>query len=405
MGVIDTQPGKTLYVIYWAGSLILVKLPFWSLKYALPSQRPRPTWTWKRAMIVKLIQEIFSCKVDLWEDEERDLTATIPDSSLTDAKFVWVEGVDDELYCGEIRRLGQITGVRPAKIGGYWYLKKDSEWDSPKAKPGEKTVLFMHGGAFYRGTAHPSDITANFPRGLLQRSQTLQRIFAIEYRLSASAPKPPANPFPAALLDTLAGYRYLVQDAGFAPENIIVAGDSAGGSLAVALTRHLIENPIPSLPPPGRILSASGWFDLAMSRVGPDSSNVLNGPIDIFGAEEPGTIFGEYQVTAYRGALDFEVVKTNRYISPSSLECEPTKGRGLFEGFPETYVAVGGAERGLDESTALIERMRADGVKVVEDVPPDAVHDFVVFTWHDPERVEVLGRMGRWIDAIQTREF
>lgn len=96
--------------------------------------------------------------------------------------------------------------------------------------------------------------------------------------------------------------------------------------------------------------------------------------------------------------MDFEVAQTHRYLSPVSLDCKPETG--LFSGFPETYVVAGGAERLLDDSTALVERMRADGVRVVQDIPPDAVHDFLVFTWHEQERTEVLKRVSRWIDMM-----
>ena len=231
----------------------------------------------------------------------------------------------------------------------------------------------------------------------MEHSQSLQRTFAVDYRLTASAPNPPENPFPAALLDTLAAYRYLVQDAGFAPENIIVAGDSAGGNLAVTLALHLVENPVSALPPPGRVLTASAWLDLSTSRRGPDSSAVLNAPTDIFHFR-PGKIFAEYAVTSIQGPLDWEVVQKNRYISPVSAQVEVPEG--LFKGYPETYVIAGGAELLLDDSKTFVERLRVDGVKVTEDFPPDAVHDFVVFRWHEPERTEVLKRVSKWIDGV-----
>lgn len=134
-----------------------------------------------------------------------------------------------------------------------------------------------------------------------------------------------------------------------------------------------------------------------MSRRGPDSTAVLNAPSDIFD-EHPGELFGKYAVYGLLGPMDFEFAKTSRYISPVSLDVKP--GTGLFAGFPETYVVAGGAERLLDDSTALVERLKADGVKVVVDIPPDAVHDFLVFTWHDPERTEVLTRISGWIDSV-----
>ena len=146
------QPLKGLYFVYFASSLVFVKVPFWFLRYLSPSSRPRPTWTLKRAIIVRTIQELFSMKVPPGR-KKRDPLAEVPDSSLVDAKFVWVEPVPDELFTGEIRRIAEITGVKPAKIAGYWLLKKGSTWAGPKANPGEKIVLHMHGGAFH--VCHP----------------------------------------------------------------------------------------------------------------------------------------------------------------------------------------------------------------------------------------------------------
>ncbi len=145
------------------------------------------------------------------------------------------------------------------------------------------------------------------------------------------------------------------------------------------------------------MLTASAWLDLSMSRRGPDSSAIQNAPTDIF-YDRPGKLFGEYGVTGLRGPLDFAFVQTSRYLSPVSLQCE--RQEGLFEGFPQTYVIAGGAERLLDDSKAFVERLKADGVSVTEDFPPDAVHDFLVFTWHEPERTEVLKRASKWIDSV-----
>ncbi|KAI9062712.1 alpha/beta-hydrolase [Trametes sanguinea] len=383
--LLDHQPFKALYIAYFATSLVLVKLPLWTVYYLPRLNRPRRSWTVKRCLIVRLIKELFTMKVDLTPENAPAVPTEVPDATLTDAKFVWVDPIPDELFCGEG------TGLLAPKKG--------STWHGPTAKPGEKTVLHMHGGAFYLGTANPPHITANITRGLLQHSQSLERTFAVDYRLTSSAPHPPANPFPAALLDTIAAYRYLVQDAGFEPRDIIVAGDSAGANLAVGLIRHLLENPSPSLPPPGRLLTMSGWFDLSMSRHSTDSSAVRNAPTDIFDVPPPGTLFAEYAVTSLRGPMEFDVVKTNRYISPVALEVKPS-ANGLFAGYPETYVVAGGAERILDDSTALIELMKADGVHVTSDIPVDAVHDFLTFTWHEPERTKVLRRIVKWVDLM-----
>ncbi|OJT03316.1 Esterase [Trametes pubescens] len=414
--ILNRQPFKGLYLAYFSLSF-LVKIPAWTIWYIPRSNRSRRSWSIKRSLIVRTAQEMFSCKVDLTAENKPPSEEPVPDSKLKDAKFTWVEGISDDLFVGEVRRIAELTGVKPARVAGFWLLKANTPWKGLKAQPGEKTVLHLHGGAFHVrpapaaspplrlhtraqiSSANPSDITANFTRGLLQHSTELQRTFAVEYRLCNAAPFTPANPFPAALLDTLAAYRFLVQDAGFEPRNVIVVGDSAGGSLVLALARHLIENPIPALPPPGALLTASAWLDLCMSRRGPGTSETLNGPIDIFGVSDEDP-FAEYGVRGYQGPLDFEEIRTNRYISPMSLYVKPGPDGSVFKGFPQTYIVAGGAERLLDDSVAMVEKMTEEGVKVVSDISPDAIHDFVVFTWHEPEHTDTLRRIAKWIDEM-----
>ncbi|KAI0332711.1 alpha/beta-hydrolase [Cubamyces sp. BRFM 1775] len=400
--VLNQQPFKAIYLVYAATSLVFVKLPCWTLWYLRPSARPRRSWTLKRALIVRVLQDLFTIGtvVDMRGGPKPAVAARLPDSALKDARSAWVEPIPEELFCGKLRRYAEITGVKPVGIPGYWLLKKGYKWNGHKAMPGEKTVLHLHGGAFAYGSARPSDMTANLTRGLLQHSQTLERTFAVDCRLAASAPRPQINPFPAALIDCLAGYWYLVQEAGFEPQNIILAGDSAGANFAIALVRHLLENPTPSLPPPGRMLVVSPCLDLMISRCGPESSIVQNATTDIFGVLPPGELFGRYSIVSYLGPLPLEEADTNRYISPMSLNVKPgPDGLALCKGFPETYIVAGGAERIADDARALKERMDADGAKAVLDIPPDALHDFVVFTWHEPERTETLRRMCRWIDS------
>ena len=73
------------------------------------------------------------------------------------------------------------------------------------------------------GSAHPDSSTSNLSRGLVQHSSKLERVLSVDYRLSAALPDPPVNPFPAAVLDCLAAYQYLVKDLGFEAKNITIA--------------------------------------------------------------------------------------------------------------------------------------------------------------------------------------
>lgn len=147
------------------------------------------------------------------------------------------------------------------------------------------------------------------PRSVLKHTQelnptTLKRVLNIEYRLARAVPIAPTtsiNAFPAALLDGVAVVHYLVS-LGFHPRDIILSGDSAGGNLALAVTRYLRDAPLPgeavrSLKPavkgirslmPGGTLLLSPWCDVASTHIpersGPNCSFVRNAATDIVGA-------------------------------------------------------------------------------------------------------------------------
>ncbi|KAI3612719.1 hypothetical protein WG66_014781 [Moniliophthora roreri] len=81
-------------------------------------------------------------------------------------------------------------------------------------------------------------VTAAIAERLVISVTRVPRLFGLEYRLATSAPLPVANPFPAALLGVLAGDYCPIYELHFAPENIIVVGDSGGGILAYQLARY-----------------------------------------------------------------------------------------------------------------------------------------------------------------------
>jgi acetyl esterase/lipase len=104
-------------------------------------------------------------------------------------------------------------------------------------------------------TGSPKGFNSLVPISLLKScNSTFNRAFSLSYRLSSSLPFEPTNPFPAALLDALAGYRYLTQTIGFSLNNIVLSGDSAGGHLALSLVAYLAET---SDQPPSLISTVS----------------------------------------------------------------------------------------------------------------------------------------------------
>lgn len=354
-----------------------------------------------------------------YENESNHSTGTLPMEAVHLAlapgegtNGVWVNPAP-HLATGELKDWAKAASVSSVRVPGYWVHKKGSSVDvAAPAMPGERVLYNLHGGAFIMLSARPSDITTNIPRGVLEYTNTMRRAFCLEYRPSTSAPYPAANPFPAALLDAVAGYNYLVNELGFSPANITVQGDSAGGNLAHALTRYLVEyrgsEDIKLPAPPGSLILLSPWADLGSSHDVPGASSLKLRSSDILRVDEfPGS-FIDYGKRSYVGPHGAHAAEVNRYISPASLH--PSMAKISFEGFPRTFIMAGGAEVLLDRIRVLKDRMviqlgSGDGVregegKVKYYEAKDGVHDYLLFTWHEPERGETLKEIARWLAAV-----
>ena len=317
---------------------------------------------------------------------------------------IWVDPVPG-LIIGDLKAYAETASVAPIQIPGYWthQLTSSIEVAAPP-QAGEKLVYFLHGGGYIQCSAHPGDVTASISRGLLESIESVHRIFAIEYRLCSVESSTAVNSFPAALLDALAGYNYLVNVIGFAPLDIIICGDSAGGNLALALTRYLVENQSSAdvnLPaPPAGMILLSPWSDLSESNHQPGSSRFRNDNSDFINVDE-GYIATKM---AFLGPHGLEASETNRYISPA---CIYPSFKIDFIGFPRTFIIAGGAEVLLDQIKTLYQRMVKDlgsgngvgenGGKVRYLEAPDAIHDFIAFEWHEPERSSALKEIADWV--------
>ncbi|KAJ7743938.1 Alpha/Beta hydrolase protein [Mycena maculata] len=373
-------------------------LPWWAL-IALPrAWRPRKSWTWARTMHMNFIRHISKLSdivgsVGILKAASNHLTL------LPGVGFhgVWVDPVPLELVQGKVKSLASVAVVSPVKLPGYWVHKPGTsiKLEAP-LMPGEKIVYSLHGGGYVSLSAHPTDPTAGIVRGLLERVDSIHRTFAIEYRLSSTTPYPVANPFPAALLDALTGYNYLVNTLRISPSDIILEGDSAGGNLALALVRYLSENTSVGLPVPSALLLFSPWTDLGTSHALPGSPFITCVASDYVALPPKG---GQYSVRAFTEPFGIGIADSNPYISPASTFLyEPIN----FAGFPPTFISCGGAEVLQDSIRELSRRMTkdlGDHVKYLE--AEDGVHDFVVFDngLHDPERSDTLNVIAEWVAA------
>jgi len=180
----------------------------------------------------------------------RTESITIPDQFLSSA----AEFVSEQLGPKGVKRVGgnkwwQWRG--PAEeLKGEWIEMRNHYNETKKAnKRCNRVMLYVHGGAYFFGSVDTH-------RYMMQRhARKLKgRVFAPEYRLS------PQFPFPCALHDCMASYLWLLKS--YEPKEIIIAGDSAGGGLALSMLVIMRDQGIPL--PAGAIL-ISPWVDLTHS--------------------------------------------------------------------------------------------------------------------------------------------
>ncbi|KAG0092746.1 hypothetical protein BGZ92_008749 [Podila epicladia] len=193
--------------------------------------------------------------------------------------------------------------------------------DPYAAREGEKVILYYHGGGYFICS------TATH-RELLWRisKATGRRIFAVDYRLA------PDHPFPAALHDASHAFCHLTdpKECGFDPANVTVAGDSAGGGLAVGLLMYQRDQ---GMPTPSKAVLLSPWLDLTMSC----ESWVTNG-MDYL--PSPPKFEHSFNPISFYCQPNVKTLSRHPYISPLL---------GYLGELPPLLIQCGEAERLRDE--------------------------------------------------------
>ena len=261
-----------------------------------------------------------------------------------------------ESYVGHPIPLPEGTRVESVDVDGI-----PAEWIYPPDADPERVVLFLHGGAYMLGslTSH-RDLVARLSHAAGVRS------LLIDYRLA------PEHVFPAALDDALTAYRWLLA-RGTQPEHIVLAGDSAGGGLTLALLQTLRDKDIPM--PAGAVL-LSPWTDL----VGTVESRTTRDAVDpIFSGSAIN-----FLANFYAGTEE----KHNPLLSPIYAD---------LHGFPPLLIEVGNDEVLLDDSLQVAEHAKAANVPVELTVWDDMWHVFQQYASVLPEGQQSLENIGRFI--------
>jgi monoterpene epsilon-lactone hydrolase len=216
------------------------------------------------------------------------------------------------------------------------------EWSIVPGSDASRVLMYFHGGGYCSGSivSHRRMVTeAGRAAGV--------RTLAVGYRLA------PEHPFPAALEDALAAWRYL-RKSGVPAANIVVGGDSAGGNLTAVLINTL-RAAGEALPACAWLLSP--WTDLTMSGASLASKDAVDPLI-------------------HKGYLE---ELAGAYV-PAGMRREDPRISPLFSdlaGFPPVLVQVGSAETLLDDAVWFARMAGAADVAVTLEVWPHMIH-----AWH-----------------------
>jgi epsilon-lactone hydrolase len=267
-----------------------------------------------------------------------------------------------------------LTGRVPfgAKLLPGWQIRTQhatpltGEWIEPMAPnhaARQRLILYFHGGAYVA-------MSARTHRSVTSRLATWSSasLFALDYRLA------PEHPFPAALDDALAAYRALIA-AGPPASSIIIAGDSAGGGLALSLLVALRD--AGDALPAGAVLF-SPWTDLAATG----KSIVENAAADAL-------FLGSWVASEARHYLG-NTPATHPLASPIYAD---------LTGLPPLQIQVSSTEVLLDDSRRVAENAKRSGVAATLQIWPGLPHGWQIFAPILPEARAALRDASAFIRA------
>lgn len=246
----------------------------------------------------------------------------------------------------------------------------NAEWFIPRDVQSDTVIYYLHGGGYVLGSLRTHQGLIN---EICRASDA--RALGIDYRLS------PEHPFPCALEDAVAGYRYLLSE-GISPGRIVIMGESAGGGLTIATLLRLRAL---GLPQPAAAVAISPWVDLEN-----ESPSIRH------------HARSDWLNAAYLHMCAACVLGDTEPRHPLASPIYAD-----LRGLPPLLVQVGGAELLLDDAIRLAARARDCGVEVHLDVHPEMVHVFHMFASFSPEARRAIRMLGAFVRerTAATRMF
>lgn len=230
-------------------------------------------------------------------------------------------------------------------------------------KKGEtkKFLLYLHGGAYNKGS--PKTHRA-FVSQICNKAKI--SAYVLDYRLA------PENPFPAAVDDSIIAYQYLM-NKGIEPKNIILAGDSAGGGLTLAILLRLREL---ELQMPNKAILVSPWVDLTTSTASYEKNKKKDLLLDIEDLKQAAKQYAGKQPLRHP------------LISPVYAN---------LKGLPPLFIQVGTHEQLYDEIIKLKEKAEKAQVEVHLDEYEKMIHSFQLMDKLIPESKKAIEKISQFI--------
>ena len=229
---------------------------------------------------------------------------------------------------------------------------------TPASRP-DRHIIHLHGGSYITGWP-------GLFRDFTWRLATVCRavVWCLDYRLA------PEHPFPAALDDAVAAYRFLLGQ-GIEPRHITLLGDSAGGGLVFATLLRLRDEGVPLA---AASVAISPWTDLALTG---ESLNAGTDPLI------PVALAPRVVELCLAGADP-----RNPYASPLY---------GDLRDLPPTLILVGGDDALRDDAVRMAANMRTAGCTAELEVWPHMWHVWPMLARILPEAKAALARIGSFM--------
>jgi monoterpene epsilon-lactone hydrolase len=254
--------------------------------------------------------------------------------------------------------------VQPVDVGGI-----SGAWLDISGHPSDAVLYFLHGGGYVSGSIKThQEMVSRICRVAGCRG------FLIDYRLA------PEHPFPAAVDDAVAAYRWVL-DEGVAPSHMVIGGASAGGGLVLATLVALRDA---GSPMPAAAACMSAWTDLE----GLGESMTTRAERDPLITQE----ISRSHAKMYLGDTD----PRNPLASPVYAD---------LHGLPPLLMQVGDAEILLDDSTRIARKAKAAGVDVTLEVWDEMIHVWQAFAGILPEGQQAIERLGEFIRERLTSQI